>query len=71
MRRRFFVSLVLAVAMVLAWVPMPAQGEIVCEEAIMIWSWAHLDWICSPSSGGGEVCTLCWDEMSVNPDIKN
>lgn len=36
-----------------------ADATVSCEEAILVWSWAHMDWICSASDAGGQVCILC------------
>ncbi len=59
--RWLFLSLALLAAVVAVVPGEEAQGEVTCVEGILVWSWAHMDWICSASDGGGETCILCYE----------
>ncbi|MDY7096040.1 MAG: hypothetical protein SX243_23950 [Acidobacteriota bacterium] len=59
--RWFLLSLLLLAAALVIVPGEEAQGEPTCVEAILIWSWAHMDWVCSASDGGGQICILCYE----------
>ncbi len=68
MRKRR-VALILAIAFLLATgmalIPEPTPAEQGCYEGILVWDWTYWEWRCSLSTGGGQVCILCFDEIDA------
>ena len=67
MKPRFLAVLVLAMALSSVFGSPIAlnASEPNCAESILVYREDFDDWVCVTRSGGGQICTLCDDEIDV------